>query len=229
MVRFEHTQWSIVLAGSFDPTTFHPSWFEVWGIISKEAASRSKVEVIKPDTADIIIDDLEIRVTPITFDISTLNTPEIRLLDFVSKLFGDALPHLKINEFEIGKSTHLRAASPEKKFETGRQLSSTSLFGRFDEKINSDTVDNFGGLISLQMRKNITNEESREYLTASIQPSHVIDPDTGIFISVHRRFSPLTRSGLLGSKQTVSKLHEEFEPSLKMMDEVIHRLKDMAG
>lgn len=229
LAEIESTHWSIVLIGSFNPAIFHPSWFELHGVIPKEVAKVAKLEVVHNQLSKLSLGDLTVTAEVAKFQVETTNAPEIRLLDFVSKVFGDVLPHSKISSFGINKTAHFRTVSPERRLAMGRCLAPLAPWGQFGERIGSSEGENLGGMISLRMREILSDDESFGHLEARVEPSNILDERTGVLVSINRHFEIKDQRELSGSVQGLSILDREFDPALKAADEIISHFLEKAN
>lgn len=228
MVEIERSHWSIVLLGSFNPSIFHPSWFEMHGVISNEIAAIAESKVVHNEISIIVLGDIQINVEAGKFQVETSVAPEIRLLDFVSKVFGDVLPHSKISSFGINKSVHFRTSTKDKRTEIGRQLAPTDPWGAFGKRLEESSGALLGGMMSIRMREILEDDDSRGHLEARVEPSNAIDKYTGIFVATNRHFELKDVPEHAGAKEAIEKLDKEFEIALRNSDELINHFVEMA-
>lgn len=216
-MEIERSHWSIVLLGSFNPAIFHPSWFEKHDIISSEVAAVAETKVVHNEISMIVLGDISINVDVNKFQVETSVAPEIRVLDFVSKVFGDVLPHSKITSFGINKTVHFRASSNEKRTEVGRILAPIAPWGgEFGKRIEESSGALLGGMMSIRMREVLEDADSRGHFEARVEPSNVIDQSTGIFVSTNRHYEMKDLQEYAGgAREAIEKLDKEFESALK--------------
>lgn len=229
-VEIERSHWSIVLLGSFNPSIFHPAWFAKNEVISQEHAESSDVSVIHNEVASMTLGN-QIRVTceANRFQVEVSKAPEIILLDLVSKVFGDLLPHSRVPSFGINKSVHFRASSSEKRTEIGRMFAPTEPWGDFGARIQSSEGEQVGGLMSLRMREIKNDDETTGSLEARIEPSPALDKKSGIFVAVNRHFDLRDYKEGSGAIQAIRKLDQEFAQSLKDSDEIIDHIASISA
>ena len=228
-MEIERSHWSIVLLGSFNPAIFHPAWFELHGVISKDVASAAEVNVVHNEISNMTLGDIVVTAEVGKFQVATSNAPEIRLLDFISVVFGDVLPHSKVRSFGVNKSTHFRAISAERRIEMGRRLAPLHPWGAFGERLAASEGDELGGMMSLRMREILNDEDSSGHLEVRIEPSNALDRRTGIFVAVNRHFDLKDDGETVGAKAAVSKLDQSFVASLEKADEIINHFAEMAS
>ncbi|MCK8484321.1 hypothetical protein MUY21_09760 [Aliiroseovarius sp. S2029] len=228
-VEIERSHWSIVLLGSFNPSIFHPAWFAQNEVISKEHAGTSEVDVIHNEVASVTLGN-QIRVTceAKRFQVEASKAPEILLLDLVSKVFGDLLPHSRVQSFGINKSVHFRASSPEKRTEIGRMFAPTDPWGEFGKRIQSSEGEQVGGLMSLRMREIKNDEDTTGSLEARIEPSPLLDRRSGVFVAVNRHFDIRDYKEGSGAIQAIRKLDQEFAQALRDSDEIIDSIASIS-
>ena len=220
----ERTEWSIVLLGSFNPAIFHPAWFELHDVISKDVAAAAETKVVHGEIAHLILGDISIITQAERFEVRTTNAPEVCLLDFVSKVFVDLLPHSKIHCFGINKSVHFNAVSAEKRVMMARELAPLKPWGKFGERLEASQGELLGGMMSLRMREVLLDDESRGHLEAKVEPSMILDRKTGIYVAVNRHFELNDKTETAGATKAISKLQKEFAPVLESVDEIINHL-----
>lgn len=218
-----------MLLGSFNPAIFHPSWFEVNGVISKEVAQEADLDVVHNQISKLSLGDMAVTAEVSKFQVETTNAPEIRLLDFVSKVFGDVLPHSKIRSFGINKTVQFRAISAERRHDIGRRLAPTEPWGKFGSRLDSSDYEKLGGMVSLRMREILSNDECLGHLEARIEPSSVLDKRTGILVSINKHFELKDQTELPGARIAISILDAEFNAALRDADEIINHFVEMAS
>jgi len=228
-VEIERSHWSIVLVGSFNPTIFNPSWLELHDVVSKDVAAMAETEIVHNQISSMTLSDIRITVEADRFQVETKIAPEIRLLDLVSKVFGDILPHSKITGFGINKSAHFRTQTAEKRIELGRGLAPLYIWGEFGERIAASEGDLVGGLMSLRLREIKNDVESNGHLEARIEPSNALDPKTGILVSVNRHFDLKDLTEKDGARRAMIKLDKEFVNAIAESDKIIAHIAEMVS
>lgn len=198
-------------------------------MISKDVAAVAELDVVHNQISSLSLGDISVTAEVGKFQVATTNAPEIRLLDFVSLLFGDVLPHSKIQSFGINKSVHFRTVSPERRLEMGRNLAPVEQWGKFGERIKASEGDNVGGMMSLRMREILSDDESDGHLEARIEPSNALDKRTGVLVAVNRHFELKDKTEASGATKAVSVLDREFNPTLESADEIIGHFVEMAS
>lgn len=228
-VEIERSHWSIVLVGSFNPPIFNPSWLELHGVVSKDVAAMAETEIVHNQISSMTLGDIELQVEVNKFQVSTTIAPEIRLLDLVSKVFGDILPHSKITDFGVNKSAHFRMSSAEKRTELGRALAPLGIWGSFGDRIAASEGCLVGGLMSLRLREIITDEESKGHLEARVGPSNALNPRMGVMVEVNRHFELKELSEKDGARRAMEKLDKEFVDSITECDKIITHIAEIVS
>lgn len=228
--EIERSHWSIVLLGSFNPSIFHPAWFAQNEVISHEHAGSSEVGVIHNQVASMTLGN-QIRVTceANRFQVEVSKAPEIILLDLVSKVFGDLLPHSRVHSFGINKSVHFRASSADKRTEIGRMFAPTDPWGEFGKRILRSEGALVGGLMSLRMREIKNDDVTTGSLEARIEPSQALDQMSGIYVAVNRHFELREYKEGSGAIEAIRILDQEFVQALKDSDEIIDHIASMSA
>lgn len=228
--EIERSHWSIVLLGSFNPSIFHPAWFAHNEVISQEHAEASEIGVIHDQVTSMTLgNQIRVACEANRFQVETSKAPEVVILDLVSKVFGDLLPHSRVHSFGVNKSVHFRASSPERRTEIGRMFAPTDPWGEFGERIQRSEGAEVGGLMSLRMREIKNDDETTGSLEARIEPSQTLERMNGIFIAVNRHFDIRNYEDGSGALLAVKKLDAEFARALKDSDEIINSIAGIAA
>ena len=229
MVEIERSHWSVILLGSFNPAIFHPSWFVQHDVISTDMATMAELHLSHREMSNMEFGDIRVLTEVSRFQIETTNAPEIRLLDFVSKVFGDILPHTKVRSFGINKSVHFRASSPEKRLRIGRALAPLEPWGGFGKRIEASSGETLGGMMSLRMREVLEDDEATGHFEARVEPSTALDSLTGIYVSANRHFEIKNFRESEGARRAIAKLDREFAPAQELSDEVINHFLEFGS
>lgn len=228
-VEIERSHWSIVLLGNFNPAIFHPSWFDRHDVISTDMAAMAELHFSHREMSEMEFGDIKIVTEVSRFQIETTNAPEIRLLDFVSKVFGDILPHTKVRSFGINKSVHFRASSPEKRLAIGRALAPLEPWGSFGERIEASAGETLGGMTSLHMREMLDDDETKGHFEVRVEPSRALDSLTGIYMSANRHCEMKDFRESEGARRAIAKLDREFALAQELSDEVINHFLEFGS
>lgn len=221
--------WSIVLVGSFNPGIFHPAWFDLHGVVQKGIAETAQIGVVDVTKSNVTLGDIIIDVEPEIFEMSTAYAPEIRLLDFAARIFGELLPQTEIRGFGVQRYVHFNAASAEKREEMFRELAPRKYWGSFGKRISDERDHLAGGLRSIIMRETLEDDESCGYMDVTVQPSAALAGTEGIFVSVNRYYEMKNITVRDGAAKAISKLGAVFACAVAASDETIHHFVGRAG
>jgi hypothetical protein len=219
--EIERNNWSIVLIGSFNPAIFHPSWFLLNEVISKETAASAEVQVVHSEVASVALGPLRLDVQRNRFSIQTEQAPEITLLDFVLRVFGDLLPHSQINQFGINRTVYFRAPSSEKRIQLGRVFAPPAPWGPFGNRIEHSTGKTLGGMTNVSMREVLIDTAWSGHCEARLMPAYEIDADTGIQTHINNHFELKDYKEGDGAMAALLILKNEFESRMDRCEEII--------
>lgn len=214
-------QWAIGLRGMFNPGIFHPAWFDLHGVAQKGIAATAQIGSIETTKSSMSLGDMHIAVDLGAFEVRTTNEPEIRLLEFVTKIFGEVLPFTKIRAFNINKSVHFKAASSVKRVEIFDELVPNKFWGPFGERISNKRDSQSAGLRSAGMREMLEDDDSVGFFEALVEPSVVLSGTEGIYLSTNRFFEMKNLMEQDGAAKAISKLEKVFENTIAICDETI--------
>ena len=224
--EIEHNNWSIVLVGSINPAIFHPAWFEMHGVISKEIAESSEVRVVHADVASMSMGNIRIDVQRNRFHVQTEVAPEVTILDMVLRVFGDLLPHTHINQFGINKDSHFRTENMEKRVTLGRMFAPTAPWGAFGKRIEESKGNLTGGMTNVTMREIVDGEGWSGYIDARLKPSPDLDQLTGVHVAVNNHFELKSYQDGEGAMRALDLLKNNFEDRMAKAEEIIESVVD---
>src|SRR5207244_3009334 len=125
---------SIVLLGSFNPKIFQPYWMAKHCLISDADADVADVSVIHQEITAFMIEDLfTLQVNPTRFSIERNVAPLVLITDVVTRLFGDLLPHVPMNQMGINRTVHF-VAGQEQRNKTGLMLAPREPWGEWGKR-----------------------------------------------------------------------------------------------
>ena len=220
--EIERNNWSIVLVGSFNPAIFHPAWFQLNKVISKETAESAVTELVHPDATVVALGSLRMDVQRNRFNIQTEQAPEISLLDFAMLVFGDLLPHSQITQFGINRAVFFRAPSADRRTELGRLFAPTAPWGAFGDRIAGSKGQTLGGTTNVSMREVLDSQEWNGHIEARLSPAYEVDQETGIQVNINNHFEMKNYKDGEGAIRSLRALQDSFEDRLKKCDEIIN-------
>ncbi len=120
---------AIVLAGSFNPAIFHPSWFARHGILRDSEADSAEVRVVTSQLAQFQMDWLEVQVQRERFMVISRNGGyEGPLRDLVISTFK-RLEHTPLKALGMNREVHLRFDSNDRWHRFGHLLAPKEPWG----------------------------------------------------------------------------------------------------
>jgi hypothetical protein len=174
-MKIEQQAHSIVVAGSMNPTIFHPLWFAREGLIPDVEASEAAIEIIHPDVAGFKTEWLEIQVTRDRFIAKTKMDAYFEpLRDLVFSTF-QILTHAPVKAIGINFEFHV-SMRPEKRKKLIDYLNNDVFWSALN------VAPNFEALI-VRLDKEDDRYEER-YLRAKIQYSPLLRSD-GLFFDLN--------------------------------------------
>lgn len=183
-VELEISAVTIVLVGEFNPKIFHPSWFELQGVMSASEAASVDVKVVHPDLTQIEFGNLLITAERQRFSIATSSAPLVATIDLVAQVFGRLLTHTPIHQAGINTQRHYRLSSMEQRHEFGRKIAPLSVWGKWGERMNDKELDkeSQNGVQVLAMREFYRDAPWAGWRQVKVEPSTVVAHNLGVFI-----------------------------------------------
>jgi hypothetical protein len=129
LIEPEFEDAGIVLIGDFNPAIFNPDWLLLNKLVGSEATNQSVIDIVHPDLAQFRVGTLELVVQRNRFQITTRVAPFVTISDFITKAFGEALPHTPVRQFGINHSVHFTVGTEEVRNAIGRILAPTQPWG----------------------------------------------------------------------------------------------------
>jgi hypothetical protein len=197
-------------------------------VVSEDYFNNSVPKLIHKDLSVLEIGPYSVQVESGRFKIELAEAPEIRLLDFVSKVFGELLPHTKISKFGINKTVHFRVADASTRIKFGRKLAPIEPWGAFGQRIAKSPEELTGGMFLLKMREMLKADDWVGHHDAMVEPSNVVGGNVGIMVRINKHFEVLGIEDHDGADKAMNLLNTEFEESLKQSDDLIEHLIKVA-
>ena len=228
-VRFEPviSGVSVVLVGDFAPAIFTPAWFALNGLLPKKVADSANLQIAHKQMTVFEADWLNIRVEPERFIAETLQSPNIRLCDFVLNVFKKHLDHTPLKAFGINRNIHFCVRFPDEREQIGRTLAPVKPWGDWASKIGFNSRQ--GGLLSLTMSPPKSDERlSDGRISVKVEPSSKVgDEILGVFVNVNNHYeNDNTNSG--ETKPLLKLLEDNFESSIELSDGIIDHVMSLA-
>ena len=227
MLQIESRSWSIVMLGSFNPVIFQPAWLAAQGLVSREQADASSEVLVHEQVTSFQIGDFELKCEHGRFQIQTSNTPQIALLDFCTKLFGEVLPHTKIESFGINTHLEVLAENIVERTAIGRKLAPTDAWGRFGKEIEALSDDEPGGMSFLAMRKPIITDGWHGYVEARLAPTVGASKKTGIAATINAHHVLNDYADGEGADRAARLLNDQYEHCLREADSYLSEVLEV--
>ena len=140
---------SIVLAGQFNPSIFHPSWLHSKGIEYKDPSPDDDL-LSHRDVSTFTIDTRSYIIRTDRFQLETRSLPWITILDITAKIFGEYLTHTPITAVGINRTVHFKLPTMCSRIKLGRQLAPLEPWGNFGIDMDTEDINLTGGLQRLR-------------------------------------------------------------------------------
>lgn len=213
---------SVVLLGNFNPVVFKPEWFEKFGILSEEDANKCKVKVIHPEITEFQNDWLKLQATPNRFYAGSTEHPLIRVHDFVVNTFKNHLSHTPISTLGINRRAHFSAGTADARDRVGKILAPREPWGEWGKLIDKGKGEDHGGLTSLTMQIQETDDREKGLIKITVQPSTKVV--AGIFADINDQYELADIDESLGSDRIIEILEDRFNASIERSEKIIDQI-----
>ena len=203
----KHEQLSIVLAGSFNPMIFQPSWFAKHNILSKEEAKTAKDAasiLVSPEVTQIILPSLSLIVMRDKLTAQAQNLNYEILKDLIIGTL-ELLIHTPIAHVGINLEAHYQLASEQIWHKFGDLLAPKEIWegitknpGMGGLKIQSERGDDYQGSVNIR-----------------VAPSYRIHPGVYIHLNDHFDLRSDSSNTHLGAKNSLDLLEAVWEESIE--------------
>jgi len=213
----------MVLVGDFNPRIFHPQWFVDNALIDDGDVNEDSVDVIHPDICQFKTEWCTVVVNKHRFQASSSYAPLVRLLDLVSKLFGEYLVHTPITAFAINHVSTFDLGSVEVMDKLGKALAPQEPWGKWGESFKGESA-NRGGLIHIEMIQNNLDDRESGFVKAIVKPAEQSGPSC-VNVIVNDHFN------LVSSKNAETagrEMHGAYERSLDKSNLISKTIVDLA-
>ncbi len=222
---------TVVLVGNFNPAIFSPAWLHINGLISEEDMEQAEVMVIHPQIADFKVSRYTIRVQPNRFSLATSEEPFVTVADWVKIIFGNTLPHTPIQQAGMNYSGHFALGSQKQRHALGRAIAPLAPWGRWGELLETDDIDEVGGLRSIDMFQTKVPGRARGYRQVRLEPSirnDIVNAKVGIFMSVNDHFEVPTQEEGVSANTCVAWVFNNLDESVQMSKSIIADVQQFA-
>jgi hypothetical protein len=171
---------NIVLVGRFNPNSFMPNALVNENIIEQREAELASFIMLLPDECvHFTLPWLEIRVIKNQLVITSLEEPNIRILDFVMRALADADPKAVVLQLGINYTAHYDMGTIELRNQLGKKIAPAAAWGTWGDEINKSMEGKLtgtylqGGVISMTMKLPFHRDAVNGFRSISIQPSEL--------------------------------------------------------
>ena len=218
---------SIVLVGSFNPSIFNPVWFSHVGLITEKDSDNSEIEILHREISKFKTDWFSLTVDSQRAIFISEEMPFIKLLDLVSKTFGEFLSQTPIKMLGINRAIHFLVSGYDKWNDIGRMLAPIEPWGEWASDIAKEDKSMNGGMRSLTMEETRKEDRYTGWIRAKIEPSNL--PPLGITMDINDHFDlRQSLNEIKGSKEIIDILNTNFEPSIKKAEWITKQIMRLA-
>ncbi len=216
---------SVVLLGNFNPVIFKPEWFEKCEILSEEDTNKCKVKVIHPEITEFQNDWLILQVLTNRFYAESTEYPLIRVHDFVVNTFKNYLSHTPISKLGINRRVHFSAGTADACDRVGKILAPREPWGEWGKLMDEGKEEEHGGLTSLEMQINKTDDRKKGFIKITVQPSTKVV--AGIFVNINDQYDLADKDESLGSDRIIEILEDRFDASIERSEKIIDQIMEL--
>ena len=217
---------NIVVLGAFNPPILTPAWFVLHDLLPSGVETSANVQVVHSKVTAFTADWLDLRVREDRFQVGSGQAPYVRVLDLVSQIFKNLLPHTPIHAFGVNREVHFPVKDQTVRHRIGRVLAPVEPWGECGRSLGLDGPH--GGMRSLTMSQ--FHPEGRAdggEINVRVGPSDQPDPERGVFVSVNDHYV-VDPHGTEAGDRFVNLLAENFQTSLARSDEIIDHVMSLA-
>ena len=208
------TDASIVLIGKFDPALITPGWLAYHSIIDESEAKLSEVTISHPDVTQFDIEWAKIYADKNRLQISTTQSPHIRISDLFIKLLTELLPGTPVWTAGINLSQHYRL-DKDQQDRFGELLAPRANWGAWGQHTLNKGPKKTSGLTSICLRQGADLEDRKDgYIDVRIEPSQLLK-NGGIHIHINDHYNFGTAESTQDNSEAIKLLDRHFEESLQ--------------
>jgi len=172
----ELEDWSIVLVGNFNPSIFHPAWFEKVGLISKEEAGNAKIEIVRPELSNFTVGSINVLVRSDRFQLDTTDPASGGQLRDIAVGSFRLLDQTPLRQMGVNHDMHFKMNSNELWHKVGHTLVPKSIW--------SDLIENPGTLrVAIQGTR---KGSSAKLINVMVEPSNKVTQ--GVYLGTNEHF-----------------------------------------
>ncbi|MCQ4313485.1 hypothetical protein NAV33_16545 [Pseudomonas stutzeri] len=188
---------TIVIVGGFSPGLMSPHWFAFHELVSQQEAEEATVNLTTMEVSQIDFGWCKFYADLQRLQISTTQSPWIRISDLVSKLLADVLPGSSCVALGINTSLHFNVTSAQRE-KLGTSLAPREPWGGWGKDLfNVDHTAPSNGLISIAMRRSEGLENKyNQYVDVAIRGSNLLKPyGVNVHVNDHYAFGEEKEGG----------------------------------
>lgn len=196
--KLEAENVTIVLLGSFNPQIFQPAWFASQGLIRKEAADSTKIEVIHNEIASLSIESLKLQITKDRYFASTPDASSYEVLRDLTLGSFRILHHTPISAMGLNHGFHYLMPSEDAWHEVGIGIAPPGPWSKILQK---------PVLRSLTMQ-GARPDKYKGYIQVHVEPSSQVKP--GVFVTFNDHYEHKVDQPAQGCDEIINILNSNF-------------------
>ncbi len=214
---------SIVLLGKFNPAIFHPAWLQSKNIEHQDSSPDGDL-LVHQDVTTFTIDAHTYLIRNDRFQLETRSIPWVSILDLVTKIFVEHLPHTPIDAIGVNRTVHFALPSISSRIKLGRMLAPVEPWGDFGRGMDTDELSQTGGIQTLTMRRKTFLDGQGFETNVTIEPSVRVRENTAVYMHVNAHHALGDLPAGYGSETAMALLAQRFEPALEEADAIIENI-----
>jgi len=206
--KLEIENLNIVLLGSFNPQIFQPAWFASQGLIRKEEADSTKIEVIHNEIASLSIESLKLQITQDRYFASTPDASSYEVLRDLTMGCFRILHHTPIRAMGLNHGFHFLMPSEDDWHAVGIGLAPPEPWS----KILQNPVL---GVLTMQGAR---PDKYKGHIQVRVEPSSQVKP--GVFVTFNDHYEPKVDPPAQGCDEIIDILNSNFNSFLDISRKV---------
>ena len=141
-----------------------------------------------------------------------------------TRIFGEHLSHTPITAIGVNRTVHFKLPDMSSRIRLGRKLAPIEPWEDFGQGLDTDDVNQTGGLQSLTMRRKYLLEGGAIETNVTIEPSIRVEGNTAVYMHINAHHALANLPAGHGSEMAMSLLARRFEPALDEADAIIQNI-----
>jgi len=220
-----------VLVGNLNPAIFHPAWFALNKLVSKEDAANAIVRVIHPELSNFDVGELSIQVDKQRFAVACPGRQHEMLRDLIVGSFGNILSHTPIQAMGINREVHFDTGDFAVRQAVGETLAPKAPWGEWGDILETRSNDPHlaGGLLVMTMREVRDNKDKPGWVQAEVQPS-ALQPirRSGILMTINNHYEVRSAENEGDVERLIQLLDSEWMTSINKSDFIVDQIQALA-